>query len=92
MKKTFSLLLALVMVLSLTACGGKDTPADDANTPNTPTENNQPYTQQPSESANKTATILSQLPLTTMRAMKLRPPMKRPLRRSCAFTKAPLRP
>ena len=42
MKRTFSLLLALVMVLSLAACGGKDTPADDANTPDTPAENNQP--------------------------------------------------
>lgn len=42
MKRTFSLLLALVMVLSLAACGGKDAPADDANTPDTPAENNQP--------------------------------------------------
>ena len=55
MKKTLSLLLALVMVLSLAACGGKDTPADDANTPNTPTENNQPDTQQPSETDNEPA-------------------------------------
>ncbi len=44
MKKTLSLLLALVMILSLSACGGKDTPADDANTPDTPTENTQPDT------------------------------------------------
>ena len=45
MKKTFSLLLALAMVLSLAACGGKDTPADDVDTPDTPAENNQPDTQ-----------------------------------------------
>ena len=55
MKKFVTILLALVMVLSLAACGGKDTPADDANTPNTPTENNQPDTQQPSEPASEPA-------------------------------------
>ena len=55
MKKTLSLLLALVMVLSLAACGGKDTPADDATNPDTPTENNQPDTQQPIETDNEPA-------------------------------------
>ena len=55
MKKTFSLLLALAMVLSLAACGGKDTPADDVDTPDTPAENNQPDTQQPGEPDNEPA-------------------------------------
>ena len=55
MKRTFSLLLALVMVLSLAACGGKDAPADDANTPDAPAENNQPDTQQPGEPDNEPA-------------------------------------
>ena len=54
MKKMLSLLLALVMILSLAACGG-NTPADDKNTPDTLTENNQPDTQQPSEPANEPA-------------------------------------
>lgn len=46
MKKALSLLLALVMVLSLAACGGSGTPATDANTS---PESTQPNIQQPSE-------------------------------------------
>ena len=39
MKKTISLLLTLILVLSLAACSSKETPTDDS--PNPPTENNQ---------------------------------------------------
>lgn len=47
MKKTILLLLALIFVMSLTACGGGNAPANDANTP---AENTQPNdAQQPSE-------------------------------------------
>ena len=45
MKKAISLLLALILVLSLTACDGHDAPANDANTENTQPDG----IQQPSE-------------------------------------------
>ena len=40
MKKFFALLLALVMSLSLVACGGGDTANDDTSTDDTATEEN----------------------------------------------------
>jgi len=46
MKKVIFLLLALVFLLSLAACGGKDIPADGV--PDAPADNNQPDVQQPS--------------------------------------------
>ncbi|MEY8385918.1 ABC transporter substrate-binding protein [Oscillospiraceae bacterium 38-13] len=48
MKRVFSLLLALVLALGLTACGGKEPPA---NAPQSPAEPAQPETTQPSEPA-----------------------------------------
>lgn len=48
MKRVFSLLLALVLALGLTACGGKEPPSND---PQPPAEPAQPETTQPSEPA-----------------------------------------
>ena len=48
MKRVFSLLLALVLALGLTACGGKEPPS---NAPPPPAEPAQPETTQPSEPA-----------------------------------------
>lgn len=53
MKKAISLLLALIFVMSLAACGGSSAPADDTNAP---AENTQPDgAQQPGEPANEPA-------------------------------------
>ena len=41
MKRILALTMALVMVMALAACGGKDEPAPDTTTPDEPTETTQ---------------------------------------------------
>ena len=96
MKKAISLLLALILVLSLTACDGHDAPANDANTENTqPDGIQQPSepedTSRPDTQPEASYSRLPSLPTTT-RAARSKPPMKKPPRRFCVSTRAPLKP
>ena len=59
LKSVFALLLAIVMVLALAACGGKDTPATPA-TPTEPTEPAEPT--QPAEPADPAAPAITGQP------------------------------
>lgn len=90
MKKAISLLLALILVLSLTACDGHDAPANDANTENTQPDGIQ-QPSEPEDTSRPDTTRLPSLPTTT-RAARSKPPMKKPPRRFCVSTRAPLKP